>query len=55
LAAPRTTDLAVIRDAAERLQRACAAADEEAVLTIIREFVPEYQETGGGDAAAATG
>lgn len=55
LAAPRTTDLAVIRDAAERLQRACAAADEEAVLTIIGEFVPEYQETGGGDAAAATG
>jgi O-antigen biosynthesis protein WbqV len=55
LAAPRTTDLVVIRNAAEHLQRACTAADEDAVLTIIREFVPEYQETGGGDAAAATG
>jgi len=55
LAAPRAADLAVIRDAAKNLQRACANADGSAVLATIREFVPEYQNNGGNDVEVATG
>ena len=55
LAAPRSIEIDAVRKAIAELSTACAAADVEGVLGIIRRFVPEYKETDTDVHNAASG
>ncbi len=46
LAAPRTADITAMSKAIEDLQKACREDDFEAVMSVIRTFVPEFREIG---------
>jgi O-antigen biosynthesis protein WbqV len=46
LAAPRTVDLKALQQALSDLQRACTAADLDAIMDVIHAFVPEFRAVG---------